>query len=210
MTRIAVVAGVAVVPTSYHRDAESVGRALARSAAEATAGTVPHVVLKPTVGAGSQLVGLHAADDPAALDLAREILATGADVILQPEVAELSEGREKALYAIDGRFTHAIAKGALLARGGGLRGGTYREDPQVVSASAAERAFAEEVLRTVAARTGLPTPLYARIGTVDSAAHGLVLLEAELFEPLFNLPLVPEVADVFAQAILARAELPQG
>src|SRR5699024_2235908 len=112
---------------------------------------------------------------------------------------------EKALYLVDGRFTHAIAKGALLARGGGLRGGTYRESPQQVEASAAEQEFAERVLAATAAVTGLPMPLYARIDLVDTAAHGMLLLEAELFEPLFNLQLVPEVAGVFAEAVLARA-----
>ena len=40
---------------------------------------------------------------------------------------------------------------------------------------------------------------------IDSAEHGLVLLEAELFEPTFNLHLVPEVVETFADAILARA-----
>ncbi|MGO2192836.1 hypothetical protein [Brachybacterium sp.] len=73
-----------------------------------------------------------------------------------------------------------------------------------MSADAAERAFAEQVLSTIAEVTGLSTPLYARIDLVDTAAHGLLLLEAELFEPLFNLQLIPEVAVVFADAILAR------
>ena len=63
---------------------------------------------------------------------------------------------------------------------------------------------AEQVLAATAEVTGLGMPLYARIDLVDTAAHGLVLLEAELFEPLFNLHLVPEVAEVFAEATLAR------
>ena len=162
------------------------------------------MVLKPTVGAGAQLAGLLRPGDPAALALGREIFAEQRTVMLQPEVPELSAGHEKALYLVDGHFTHAISKGALLARGGGLRGGSYRETPQQVSADAAERAFAEQVLSTIAEVTGLATPLYARIDLVDTAAHGLLLLEAELFEPLFNLQLVPEVAEVFADAILAR------
>jgi glutathione synthase/RimK-type ligase-like ATP-grasp enzyme len=162
------------------------------------------VVLKPAVGAGAQRTGLFAAEDPAALELAREILASGGTVMLQPEVPELSDGREKALYALDGRFTHAVAKGALLARGGGLRGGEYRERPELVEVTAAERRLAERVLTTVGEVTGQETPLYGRIDMVDSAEHGLVLLEAELFEPTFNLHLAPEVVETFAEAILAR------
>lgn len=125
--------------------------------------------------------------------------------MLQPEVPELSAGQEKAVYTLDGRFTHAVAKGALLARGGGLRGGTYQEDPRLVAVSDAERAFAERVLAAVAEATGLATPLYGRIDMVDSAEHGLALLEAELLEPTYNLHLAPEVTELFADAILARA-----
>ena len=60
------------------------------------------------------------------------------------------------------------------------------------------------MLATITEVTGLAAPLYARIDLVDTAAQGLLLLEAELFEPLFNLQLVPEVTEVFADAILAR------
>ncbi|PWH07263.1 hypothetical protein DEO23_00985 [Brachybacterium endophyticum] len=196
--------GVAGVPTSYHEDEESLTRALddlARGDGE------DHVVLKPAVGAGARMTGLFSADSPAALSLGREILAEGGVVMLQPEIPELSAGAEKALYLLDGHFTHAIAKGALLARGGGLIGGVYQENPVVVETSEAERAFAERALAAVTRATGQQMPLYARIDTVDSAEHGLVLLEAELFEPTFNLHLVPEVVDRFAEAIIAR--LPQ-
>lgn len=164
-----------------------------------------HIVLKPSVSAGSRHTGLFAADDPTALELGREILDSGRTVMLQPEVPELSAGREKAVYAIEGHHTHAIAKGALLARGGGLRGGDYEEDPHLVAAEPAERAFAEEVLTATTRATGLGMPLYARIDMVDTAQHGLVLLEAELIEPSLNLPLAPEVADTLAEAIVARA-----
>ena len=192
-------AGITVIPTTYHRDAASLQEALAAPDHAA------HAVVKPAVGAGSQRTGLFAREDPAALDLGREILAAGGTVMLQPEVPELSAGQEKAVYTLDGRFTHAVAKGALLARGGGLRGGTYQEDPRLVAASDAERVFAEPVLAAVAEATGLATPLYGRIDMVDSAEHGLALLEAELLEPTYNLHLAPEVTELFADAILARA-----
>ncbi|WP_193118702.1 ATP-grasp domain-containing protein [Brachybacterium tyrofermentans] len=196
-------AGVAVIPATYHREIDSFSRALEEFASRAAS-----VVVKPTVGAGSQLVGLFSATDPAALALGRQILTSGGVAMLQPEVPELSAGHEKALYAVDGHFTHAISKGALLAEGGGLRGGVYQERPVVVEATAQEKAFAEQTLSAISQVTGLSTPLYGRIDTVDSAEHGLVLLEAELFEPLFNLPLVPEVTETFADAILARLDTP--
>ncbi|MFC7455926.1 RimK family alpha-L-glutamate ligase [Brachybacterium sp. GCM10030267] len=198
-------AGVPVVPTTYHQDLESFSSALTELGATGSTGVPGHVVVKPAVGAGSLHTGLFGHDDPAAAELARVILAEDGVVMLQPEVPELSEGREKALYVVDGHVTHAIAKGALLARGGGLRGGTYQERPVVVETSTLERSFAERVLAAVSEVTGLAAPLYGRIDTVDSAEHGLVLLEAELFEPFFNLHLVPDVAETFAEAILARA-----
>ena len=203
-------AGIPGVPTSWHDEEVSLADALQEAARRAAGSgaadpSATHVVLKPSVGAGARLAGLLRPDDPAAHALGRQILAERGTVMLQPEIPELSAGHEKALYLIDGHFTHAIAKGALLARGGGLRGGTYRESPQQVEASAAEREFAERVLAATATTTGLEMPLYARIDLVDTAAHGMLLLEAELFEPLFNLQLAPEVTGVFAEAILARA-----
>ncbi|MCT1908811.1 ATP-grasp domain-containing protein [Brachybacterium paraconglomeratum] len=191
-------AGIPVIPTTYHRRLDSVRDALAAPTQAA------HVVVKPAVGAGSQRTGLFAREDPAALALARQILDAGGTVMLQPEVPELSDGLEKAVYTLDGRFTHAVAKGALLARGGGLRGGQYQENPQLVEASADEQTFAERVLAAVAEVTGLGTPLYGRIDLVDSAEHGLVLIEAELFEPTYNLHLAPEVTKLFVDAILGR------
>src|SRR5699024_3435344 len=203
-------AGIPGVPTSWHDEEASLADALQEAARRAAGSgaadpSATHVVLKPSVGAGARLAGLLRPDDPAAHALGRQILAERGTVMLQPEIPELSAGHEKALYLIDGHFTHAIAKGALLARGGGLRGGTYRESPQQVEASAAGRGCAERVLAAPATTSGLEMPLYARIDLVDTAAHGMLLLEAELFEPLFNLQLAPEVTGVFAEAILARA-----
>ncbi|KSW20226.1 RimK family alpha-L-glutamate ligase [Cellulomonas sp. B6] len=190
--------GVAVVPTTYRTALDDVRADLAATDPAAL------VVLKPAVSAGARDTGLFRADDPRALDLAARVLDGGGVVMVQPEVRELSEGREKALYLVDGVLTHAIAKGALLAPGGGLIGGVYAEHPERVDVTPAEAAFAERVVAAVDAATGLGVPLYARVDTVDSAAHGLVLLEAELFEPALNLHVVPEVTAVVAAAVLAR------
>ena len=191
-------AGVPVVPTSYHEDEASLRSGLAQTDEE-------HVVVKPAVGAGSLHTGLFAREDPALLEPARAAIAAGGTVLLQPEVEELSAGAEKAVYLVDGTVTHAISKGALLERGGGLRGGVYQEHPEIVGVSTAETALAEQVLAAVAAVTGQGIPLYARVDMVDSGRFGLVLLEAELFEPTFNLHLVPEVTALLAEAVLARA-----
>lgn len=187
---------IRVVPTVY---------AATRDAAEAALARHSRAVVKPAVSAGARDTGLFASSDPGALALADRIIATGGVAMIQPEIPELSAGHEKALYAIDGRFTHAIAKGALLAPGGGLIGGVYVENPVLVDTTEAERAFAADVLRAVRDTTGEGTPLYARIDTVDSAQHGLCLLEVELVEPALNLHVAPHVTAAVADAILRAA-----
>lgn len=189
-------AGVRVVPTVYATTPEAAAAAIAAH---------DRVVVKPAVSAGARDTGLFEASDPRARQLAERIVAGGGTAMIQPEIPELSAGHEKALYAIDGEFTHAIAKGALLETGGGLRGGVYVENPVLVEATGAERAFAAEVLHAVRAVTGDPTPLYARIDTVDSADHGLCLLEVELVEPALNLHVAPHVTDAVATALLRAA-----
>ncbi|PWD49723.1 hypothetical protein C8046_02385 [Serinibacter arcticus] len=189
--------GIGVVPTSY-----------ATTTAEVAAALAPHgagwVVVKPSVSAGAHDTALVRADSPEAAELTGRIVGRGATVMVQPEVPELSHGAEKALYLVDGELTHAVAKGALLERGGGFIGGVYQETPQLVPTTDDEVAFAGATMAAIADATGLETPLYARIDTVLSAEHGLVLLEAELFEPTFNLHLVPEVVQRFAAAVAAR------
>ncbi len=189
--------GVAVVPTAYYDDARAARAALA-------ARGDAHVVVKPAVSAGARDTGLFRADDPAALALAERIVAGGNVAMVQPEIPELSAGLEKALYLVDGALTHAIAKGALLAPGGGLRGGVYQEDPRPVATTDAEETFARRTLAAVQAVTGCDAPLYARIDLVDSAQHGIVLLEAELFEPALNLHVAPHVTAVVADAVARR------
>ncbi len=189
--------GIGVVPTHYCDSSGEVDAALA-ALAETGAG---RAVVKPTVSAGSSRTGLFGVTDPAVRELADGILAAGGTVMVQPEIPELSEGREKALYLVDGQLTHAIAKGALLAPGGGFIGGVYQEHPVPVDVSESEEAFAVSVLTAVAEATGR-VPLYGRIDLVESAEFGMVLLEAELFEPDFHLDVVPEVVGPFAEAIL--------
>lgn len=186
-------AGIRVVPTTY---------VMTTDAAVAAIGALERVVVKPTVSAGARDTGLFDSSDPAVAALATRIIARGDVAMIQPEITELSEGREKALYVIGGDFTHAISKGAILAPGGGFRGGVYRENPVPVDATPAERTFAADVLRAVQRATGGEAPLYARVDTVDSARYGLCLLEVELVEPALNLHVAPHVTGILADAIL--------
>lgn len=187
-------AGIRVVPTTYATTADAAGAAI--DAHE-------RVVVKPAVSAGARDTGLFDASDAAAVALATRIVTRGDVAMIQPEIEELSEGHEKALYVIGGDLTHAISKGAILAPGGGFRGGVYRENPVPVEATPAERAFAADVLRAVRRATGGEAPLYARVDTVDSARYGLCLLEVELVEPALNLHVAPHVTGILADAIVS-------
>jgi len=189
-------AGIRVVPTAYADTAAAARTAIAAHA---------RVVVKPTVSAGARDTGLFDSSDPNALALAEAIIAGGGTAMIQPEVPELSRGWEKALYVIDGEFTHAISKGALLAVGGGLIGGVYEEHPEQVPAFDDEIAFASDVVGAVRAVTGGPLPLYARVDTVRSRAHGLALLEVELVEPALNLHVAPHATDAVVDALLRAA-----
>lgn len=190
--------GVTPVPTQWATTPAQLRQALAAHGSD-------WVVVKPTISAGARHTGLVAADGVEAARLGAEILDGGGTVMIQPEVPELSAGAEKALYIIDGEHTHTISKGAILARGGGLAGGQYREDPRPVTATAEEVAFAEGVLRAVDETSGADSPLYARIDLVSTEAWGIVLLEAELFEPALNLHRMPEAAEALAAAVARRA-----
>lgn len=200
--------GIAGIPTSWCHTVEQAAEALVTvgRTGPGVRGDQERVVVKPSVGAGAHLAGLFERTDPHALELAATIISRGGTAMIQPEVPELSEGREKALYLIDGQFTHAVAKGALLDVGGGLLGGQYQEHPERVEADDDEVALAHAVTRTAAELTGTPIPFQARIDTVRSAEHGLMVIEAELFEPSLNLPLAPDVVPLVAQALHRHAE----
>ncbi len=194
-------ADVPVIPTAYCTSVDAVQAAIASFAAEPES----RVVVKPAMSAGARDTGLFEATDPAASALAGRILSLGGIAMVQPEIPELTAGAEKALYAIEGTVSHAIAKGALLQAGGGLLGGVYQENPVPVEVTAQERSFVADVLQAVADATGEGIPLYARVDTVDSAAHGLVVIEVELIEPALNLHVAPHAVGAVADAVQRAA-----
>lgn len=64
----------------------------------------PNVVVEPTVKVGALQTGLFALDDPGLSPWAARSSRAGGVVMLRPEVAEVSAGSEKALYAVDGQL----------------------------------------------------------------------------------------------------------
>ncbi|MFW5741022.1 MAG: ATP-grasp domain-containing protein [Myxococcota bacterium] len=163
------------------------------------------VVVKPAVSAGSKDTRRFARNESdAAAALARDILASGRPVMLQPYMGSVDDRGETALLYFGGRYSHAIRKGPLLAVGDALEAGLFRQEeiePRV--ASDEERALGELVLdRLPFERDRLA---YARVDLVQGAGGTPSVIEIELIEPSVFLQHAPGAADRFASALAAGA-----
>lgn len=170
-------------------------------------------VIKPAVGAGSRGAGLFGPDQhDDARRHAAALHAAGRTVLVQPYLDAVGPAGETALVYVDGRFSHAIRKGALLTRG--------RAQPidaeclfsaeaiEPRSPSEAELAVGDAALAFLRERFGGDL-LYTRVDLLPGA-DGPVVVELELTEPSLFLrhSLEPDPdapADRFAAAIAARA-----
>ncbi len=106
-------------------------------------------VVKPTVGAGSIDAEQYVADDhERAAAHVRALHVSGRDAMIQPYVASIDELGERALIFIDGEFSHAMTKGAMLNTAADDRDALFRREQ--MSRAEAEPdavAFAEAVLQ---------------------------------------------------------------
>jgi hypothetical protein len=193
-------AGVPTVATTFAEPGEA-----ARFSSDA------EFVVKPSVGAGSRGVGRFTPDriDEAHRHAAR-LHAAGRTVLVQPFLDAVDTAGETALIYFEGRFSHAIRKGPMLAAGVAhpVHGWElYVEEhiePRVPKP--AELAVGAAALDAVRDRFG-GDQLYARVDLLPSAA-GPVVVELELTEPSLFLQAGGEGADPaaeFAAAIAARA-----
>ncbi len=199
--------GVPVVRTVIARGIDEVVEAL-------TAFGPTDVVIKPVVSAGSRLTGWFVPGDPSALDLAREILAEGVKVLVEPFISSVATVGEISAVFFDGVLSHCLRKGPILERGGGLIGGVYQENVSFHQPTNAELGVAQSALGAsteIARERGwLPEgamPLYGRFDMVELDDGTVALIEAELFEPSLFLSLSPGAEDLFTEACARRAEM---
>jgi hypothetical protein len=186
-------AGLPVVPTAWATGAGELPAALDRW---------DDLVVKPTVSAGARDTARFRPGEEAG-PFAAAILATGRSVMVQPYLPRLDAEGETGLIYLDGEFSHAFRKGALLA-GAALGPGLYAEEeiePRV--ATPAQRAIGDAVLTLTTERTGT-APLYARVDLVPGPDGEPVLLELELTEPSLFLTADDGAAARVAAAIAAR------
>jgi glutathione synthase/RimK-type ligase-like ATP-grasp enzyme len=161
-------------------------------------------VVKPAVGAGSWDAARYR---PGEVATAREHVAAlhehGRDVLVQPYVSSVDEMGERAVIFIDGTFSHAMTKRAMLNVKEVDRNFLFRmEQMSVATVEPEVAAIAKHILET----KGFSDLLYARIDFV-STPQGWAVMELELVEPSLFLTFVPDAATRLASAIRGRLSL---
>lgn len=191
-------AGAPVVPTWYVEPGEDAGFKLDELLA---ADACRELVVKPAVGAGARDARRHARGRRAEI-LAHvgPLLAAQRSVMLQPYLESVDHAGETALMYIDGRFSHAIRKGALLPAGAPSTAGLFAPEEIVPRTPGADELAAAERILTAAPFERLA---YARVDLLRDAQGRPKLLELELTEPSLFLAHAPGSADRFAAALLA-------
>ena len=189
-------AGLPVVPTAWASGPAELPAALGAWDGD--------VVVKPAVSAGARDTARFAPTErEAAGALATRILGSGRVVMVQPYLTRLDGEGETGLVYLDGAYSHAFGKGALLA-GEPLGAGLFAAETITArTATSAQREVGNAVLAAVCERTGV-VPLYARVDLVPGEDGAPRVLEVELTEPSLNLPVAPGAAQRLATAITAR------
>ena len=205
--------GIAVVPTTFvdagadhvgpsHTSVSEVDATLT-SVLDDAAGVRRELVVKPTVGAGSKDTARYTEDQlgDAAAHVHR-LLGAGRDVMVQPYLSSVDDHGETGMVLIDGRFSHAFRKGALLLDGPADVDGLFAvEQISATTPTDDELALATTVLSAATDVLDGVTPRYARVDVLQGADGTPVLLELELAEPSFFLWTSPAAATEVARAM---------
>ncbi len=208
-------AGVPTVPTRFVEPGQLAAEALsallergpARPTPMATIGAAAEYVVKPAIGAGSKDAARYRADSTddraRALDHLGRLLAAGRSVMLQPYLASVDADGETAMVYLDGRLSHAIRKGPLLAPGAGFVEGLFAaEDIRPREPGKDEGRVAKAAFNAIPG----PPPLYARVDLIRDGDGAPVVLELELVEPSLFLDHGPGAAERLVEGLLARID----
>jgi hypothetical protein len=190
-------AGVPTVPTTFATPGEGV--------------VLPgygEFVIKPSVGAGSRGAGRFTADrHDAAHAHITALHEAGRVLLVQPYLDGVDAEGETSLIYVEGRFSHAIRKGAMLPAGIAhpVHGWELYIEEQIDARvpSAAELEVGTAAMHVIRDRFGADL-LYARVDLLPTP-DGPVVVELELTEPSLFLDRADASADTFAAAIAARA-----
>ena len=162
-------------------------------------------VVKPTISAASRDTARWQTTDDVYAHSA-QLIAAGRTSMTQPYISSVDDEGETAMLFFGGKFSHAIRKGPMLARGEGVQ--QDRDSREAItprSPTAAQREVAEAALQTAGSSLGSATDLlYARVDLVTGPGGSPLLIELELAEPSVFLPQSDGGALRFVDAVLAR------
>jgi glutathione synthase/RimK-type ligase-like ATP-grasp enzyme len=197
--------GAPCIPTAFVEPgstADVIAASIAAVAADAS-----QFVVKPSVGAGSIDAGRFDSGDAASVEIAVKhataLVESGRAVMLQPYLDGVDTSGETALIYIDGEYSHAIRKEALLHGAPTDVDGLFVEErTSPLTATDVELEAGDAVLAAAPFdRAGL---LYARVDLLPGPDGRPLLLELELVEPSLFLGDKPGAADRLADAIARR------
>lgn len=193
--------GIPIVPTEFVEPGEAAsGEAVGATGLEGPVSLDGAIVVKPSVGNGSNGAKLLRDDPAGAAAHITELHAQGRTAMIQPYIDGVDELGETALIYVGGEFSHAARKAAILSRDMSWSTGIYADEKVVpTTASGAERELADAVVAE------LPGLAYARVDLLPGPG-GPVVLELELTEPSLFLALDPGAPARAAAAF--RALLP--
>ncbi len=135
------------------------------------------VVVKPSVGAGSNGAKMFRSDPEAALAHAEALHESGKTVMVQPYVSAIDDHGERALMYVGGNFSHAATKAPILSQNMSWSTGIYADEKITrADATAEEKALADALV------ADMPATAYARIDLVPGP-EGPLILELEVTEP---------------------------
>lgn len=199
-------AGVPVIPTLWLDPA----RGLSGRAIHTRLPAYGDFVVKPVVSAGAKDTGRYLAAEAysrgLAIQHAKNLLADGRWVMVQPYVTSVDTAGETCLVFVDGEHTHTVRKNALLNGPHRPTRGLYREEQmRRAEASEAQVEVARRALDVAAQAVGSAEPfLYARVDLVTQDDGTPLVIELELTEPSLWMGLGDGVVDRLADAVVAR------
>ena len=188
-------AGIPVVPTTFVAPGETVPD-------DAVVALDGHLVVKPSVGAGSNGARLFEGDAEGALAHIAALHAHGKVAMVQPYLAQVDTDGETALIYLGGELSHAARKAAILSRQMSWATGLYADEKVVpTTPTEAERALADHIVATLPGMGHGPLA-YIRVDLLPSAG-GPMVLELELTEPSLFLAMSPGASERAAEAFRA-------
>ncbi|WP_265523174.1 ATP-grasp domain-containing protein [Oerskovia flava] len=198
--------GVPVIPTLW-LDPE---RNLSSRAIHTRLPAQGDFVIKPVVSAGANDTGRYQSGEAysrgLAIQHAKALLVSGRQVMVQPYIRSVDTAGETCIVFIDGEFSHALRKNALLTGPHRPTQGLYKqEEMRRHEATEAEIDVARRALEVAAKAVPGDGPyLYARVDLVVGDNDVPTVIELELTEPSLFFGFAPGALDRFADAVAAR------